>query len=317
MSQRLPDQDRIHMRLRFTALFLTLALASAARLALAGGLIQGETSNAMTRSPAAGVRVTLTAPELDAPRSTTTDAAGAYRFADLPAGTYAVAAELPGQYRPFTRVDVRLRADCSLRVNIELLPARVLADIDPVRISAGNVVLAFLDGDSLALTTGHDAREAVLSLDQRLVAYVRRAGKGRADGSDDELWLVDSEGKNPPRRLLAPQPAEDPKANLTGFNNPAFSPDGRLLYVLTQAWVTSNAVHRVDTDSGATRFITDANSLAVVPKGRYAGHLVVQKHKYFAQGGSREAFWLVTPAGREVRELNESDAAVAPISGLD
>lgn len=305
------------MKQRFTTLILMLALATVSPLALTGGIIQGETSNAMTKNRAAGVRVTLTAPELDAPRSTTTDAAGAYRFADLPAGTYAVAAELPGQYRPFTRVDVRLRADRSLRVNIELLPARVLAYNDPVRISAGNVVLAFHDGNSLILTSGHDAREAVLSLDQRLVAYVRRAGEGRADGSDDELWLVDSEGKNLPRRLLAPQPAEDPKANLTGFNNPAFSPDGRLIYVLTRAWVTSNAVHQVDTDSGATRFITDANSLAVVPKGRYAGHLVVQKHKYLKQGGSREAFRLVTPDGLEVRELNEVEAAVAPIAGLD
>lgn len=305
------------MKQRIATTFLALALAASAPLALAGGVIQGETRNAMTRNPAVGVRITLTAPELDAPRNTTTDAAGAYRFADLPAGTYAVAAELPGQYMPFTRVDVRLRADRSLRVNIGLLPARVLADNDPVRIVAGNVILAFLDGDSLTLTSGHDAREAALSLDQRQVAYVRRAGKGRADGSDDELWLVDSEGKNPPRRLLAPQPAEDPKANLTGFNNPAFSPDGRLLYVLTRAWVTSNAAHRIDTDSGATRFITDANSLAVVPKGRYAGHLVVQKHKYLKQGGSREAFWLVTPDGREVRELNEVEAAIAPLAGLD
>jgi hypothetical protein len=305
------------MKQRFTALLLTLALATVSPLALAGGIIQGEASNALTKVPAAGVRITLTGPELDAPRSMATDAAGTYRFADLPAGTYAVTAESSEQYRQFSRANLRLRADRSLRINLELLPVRLPGEIESVRVVAGDVVLLLLGGGSRTLNASHDAREAALSPDEHLVAYVREAGKDHVEGTGDELWLADSEGKSPPRRLLAPQPAEDPKANLTGFNNPVFSPDGRLIYVLTQAWVTSNAVHQVDTNSGATRYITDANSVAVVPKGRYAGHLVVQKHKHFKQGGSREAFWLVTPDGQELRELNEIDAAVAAIAGLD
>lgn len=305
------------MKQRIPTTFLAIALAASAHLALAGGVIQGATSNALTKSPAAGVRITLTAPELDAPRSATTDTAGAYRFADLPAGTYAVAAEPTGQYKPFTRADLRLRADRSLRVNLELLPARLLAVTEPVRIASGNVVLAFLDGASHTLTDSQDAREATLSPDERWVAYVRRTGKARDDGSDDELWLVDSEGKAAPRRLLSPRPAEDPKANLTGFNNPVFSQDGRALYVLTRAWVTSNAVHRIDLASSDTRFLTDANSVAVVPKGRAAGHLVVEKHKYLKNGGSREVPWLVTPDGQDIRELSAIDAAAATTLGLD
>lgn len=134
---------------------------------------------------------------------------------------------------------------------------------------------------------------AIASPDGRWHAYI---------SPRDEIWISTADGRQP-RRLLAAKPDDDPRRNLAGFNNLAFSPDGRALYVLTEAWATSNALHRVELDSGKTRFICDANAVEVVTQGPSAGHLRVQKHKYFPQGGSYEAWFLISPAGKEISRI--------------
>lgn len=160
------------------------------------------------------------------------------------------------------------------------------------------LALALLGGGPIAWAEP----AAVISADGRLRAWVSAA---------DEVWLSEADGQ-PPRRLLAARPDDDPRRNLSGFNNLAFSPDGRALYVLTEAWVTSNALHRIALDSGQIRFITDANAVEVIAKGRLAGHLMVQKHKYFPQGGSYEAWFLISPTGREIARLGTGPAAPDP-----
>lgn len=107
--------------LRPAAFALLLTLGLAATPALAGGVIQGVTTNALTKEPVAGAKMTLAAPELGAPRSLATNGAGEYRFADLPPGTYALSAEAP-EYAPFIQSNVPLRGDRTLRVNLPLLP---------------------------------------------------------------------------------------------------------------------------------------------------------------------------------------------------
>jgi hypothetical protein len=169
------------------------------------------------------------------------------------------------------------------------------------RTGAPDVAPSGAGKSSRALLASRDSHEAVLSPDGRWLAYVRRpVGKG----SLDELWIADAAERSP-RRLLAPQPHQAPQHNLTGFNTLAFSPDGRMLYFLTQAWTTSNALHRIALAGGEPVYLGAAKNLQVVPRGRYAGYLVVQKHKYFKGGGSHEPYCLLTQNGREVRELGE------------
>lgn len=200
-----------------------------------------------------------------------------------------------------------------------LLPLLLLAGLagaalaDSVRLTDGNLFLVAEDGSSRPLATGGDAREAVLSPDGKWIAYVRDpdAGKEPAEGDDrSELWIVDAEGKSP-RLLVAPKKnTEEPKENLAAFNNLAFTQDSRALYFLSEAWVTSNALHRVELESGRVRYLADANSVQLVTQGKYAGHLIVQKHKYLKQGGSYEPYWLISPEGKEVRKIGETEESV-------
>jgi hypothetical protein len=121
-----------------------------------------------------------------------------------------------------------------------------------------------------------------------------------------ELWWQAGPGQ-PPQRLLQERGHADLKRALLGFNNPVFAADGLSVLVMTQAWATSNAIHRVDLATRHVQFVAAGNSVQVVPLGRWAGHLVVLKHKYAPGGGALDHYWLLTPGGREVQELGRSE----------
>ena len=46
------------------------------------------------------------------------------------------------------------------------------------------------------------------------------------------------------------------------------------------------AVHVVDVKTGAEHFVCPGNSLEVLRKGQYTGHLLITQHRYFLAGGS-------------------------------
>jgi hypothetical protein len=168
----------------------------------------------------------------------------------------------------------------------------------------GDVVLTRAGSAPVRLTASGIDRDPVLSPDGRRVVFVR--GGGRPDGrGPSELWMVDARGGGE-RRLLAERPSDEPRENLTAFLAPQFAPDGREVYFLVTAWVTSGAVHALDLATGRVRYVCPGNSLEVVPRGEYAGHLMVTQHRYFVGGGSYDWYWLVTPDGRDVGPLGEA-----------
>lgn len=154
-----------------------------------------------------------------------------------------------------------------------------------------------------------------LSPDGRMVAFVRatpgdsvEAAPGRSEATS--LWIIGVDGRAP-RMLVRGRASGEPKEALASFQAPRFSPDGSRIYFLSSAWVTSGAVHAVEVASGRERFVVAGNSLDVVPAGEYAGHLLVEQHRYFLAGGSYDWTWLFTADGTEVGPVSETDEAVA------
>lgn len=109
-----------HFRLAACLVLLLFASASTASAqSVASGAIQGRLVDE-NGAALPGVTVTLTSPALQMPQLTTTsDGEGAYRFIDLPAGTYAVKYELAG-FQVVVREGLRLNVGFVAKVDVTM-----------------------------------------------------------------------------------------------------------------------------------------------------------------------------------------------------
>jgi Tol biopolymer transport system component len=153
--------------------------------------------------------------------------------------------------------------------------------------------------------------ERNLSPDGRFVTYVRPT-QGRlidtAYGEIEatELWISRVDGSEA-RMLVRDVYSDSPKKTIAGIGWPQFSPNGRRIYFMSIAWVTSDAVHVIDLESGHEHYLCDGNSLEVIPRGKYAGDLIVSQHRYFLGGGSYDWFWLLTSEGKQIDPIASGD----------
>lgn len=81
----------------------------------------GNVSDAATKAPVADAVVTVTSPSMQGEQVAVTDATGTYRVSQLPPGIYTIRVEKEA-YKPYSRGDIEIRADHTIRLNIEILP---------------------------------------------------------------------------------------------------------------------------------------------------------------------------------------------------
>lgn len=146
-----------------------------------------------------------------------------------------------------------------------------------------------------------------------MVAYVKptpqrlvRTSLGEEQAT--ELW-ISSADRSHERKLVEGAHSDSAALSLADFSSPAFSPDGKRIYFLSSAWVTSKAVHEVDVETGRERYVTAGNTLEVIPRGEFAGCLLVAQHRYRqGENGSYDWIWVLGPDGSEVaRAADDSD----------
>lgn len=195
-----------------------------------------------------------------------------------------------------------------------MMTSVALAGVD-VEIREGNVYLFGADGAARRLTTSGDVSSVTESPDGCWLAYVTGSEPPPgepAKGPPAEIWLASTavSGEAPVRLVATSHAAQAPQDELSGFTDLNFSPDSRTLYFMSQAWATSGAIHAVDLATKVRRFVVDGNTLRVVKTGQYAGDLLVVRHKYYAAGGSYDFIWLVSPQGKELMNVGDSDEAV-------
>jgi Carboxypeptidase regulatory-like domain/TonB dependent receptor-like, beta-barrel len=106
---------------RAALLGLGLFCGSAALAQSATSVLTGNVVDAATKAPVADVVVTATSPGLQGEQVVVTDATGLYRVPQLPPGTYTLRFEKES-FRPFSRTNIDVAADRTLRLNVELLP---------------------------------------------------------------------------------------------------------------------------------------------------------------------------------------------------
>ncbi|MEI7751858.1 MAG: VCBS repeat-containing protein [Candidatus Omnitrophota bacterium] len=204
---------------------------------------------------------------------------------------------------------------------IRSLPQVIESKSLKVFIKNGNAFLANNSEREVQLTHSGDNRAAVLSPDGVTVAFIHKS-KEKAylpSGSEedypaedllaDQLWVVGADGSNE-RILVKERSPDEASKNIAEElertiahiedDSISFSPDGKEIYFISSAWVTSGALHGVSVQSGKNQFIAPANSVKVIMEGPKKGCLIVEQHRYYEKGGSYDASFLFSPEGKEI-----------------
>jgi hypothetical protein len=114
--------------LLFAALLIFASLPKPAFAQTAGtGVLTGTVIDAAEKKPIADAIVTATSPDLQGEQVVVTDSSGFFRIPDLPTGVYSLRFEKDA-FKGGSREGITLRAEATLRVNIELLPEQLKAE---------------------------------------------------------------------------------------------------------------------------------------------------------------------------------------------
>ncbi len=117
-----PNREFVGRGLSYALVLLGLLAAGQVRAQGAGtGTLTGTVVDGSTKAPVADVVVTASSPQLQGEQVSVSDSSGTYRIPQLPPGTYTLRFEKE-TYRPYSRGEIALDADRTLRLNVELLP---------------------------------------------------------------------------------------------------------------------------------------------------------------------------------------------------
>jgi hypothetical protein len=89
--------------------------------------LSGKVVDTQSKAPLADAVVTVTSPSLQGEQTVVTDSSGFYRVPNLPPGDYTVRVEAD-RYRVYARGGIALRANVTVRFDVEVLPESMTAD---------------------------------------------------------------------------------------------------------------------------------------------------------------------------------------------
>lgn len=180
-----------------------------------------------------------------------------------------------------------------------------------VRERFGNIEYVDAQGLTRSITRGGGFGEPTLSPNGRVVAYLQRG-----DGASTTLWVAD--GSSAISRIVSVTSIAVNGEDGAEYSRPIFSLDGGFVYATESAAAPGSAsVQQIRLRDGFRRFVTGGRLLSVLRTGPHRGYLLVEKHRYYPQGGSYNPVSVVRPDGREMfvvpgSEVDDGARAVGP-----
>ena len=194
-----------------------------------------------------------------------------------------------------------------------LLLSAVLLSAQVAVERGGNIVVTG-HGDRQLTSSGQDC-DPSLSADGQLVVFVHRSSEGHTScrpeqqEQDSELWVADASGKKPPQRVLS-GPVEVDGRRFKEFSSPRIAPTGDYVYFLVRYAPTTWALVRLSLGDHSVRFIAVALEFQLVGRGNYAGDLIIQQRRPYANAGYYTWYWLFDPNGKEMGLIGPTEEAV-------
>lgn len=191
---------------------------------------------------------------------------------------------------------------------VGLLPIR--AHAQSVYEKGGNIFFKDAHYQETQLTALERDSEPSLSPNGKLAVFVRTTTKqpidtGNGESAWTELWTTNIATQKA-EKIVDSKASDQMQKVLAGFSSPQFSANAKSVFFLSQAWVTSAAVHRVDLQTKQVQFVTAGNDLVVIRQGQYLGYLQINQHRYHKNRGSYDCDYIFNTAGKEVKIIQDS-----------
>ena len=186
----------------YRSALIASALVSSLAFAQGSAVVSGIVTDAATSKPVPDVVITATSSSLQGEEVVVTDSSGLYRLAQLPAGVYTLKLEKES-FKPYSRTDINVRTDRTVRVNIQLQPEAVQGDTvvvvgRPPTVDIGstttgiNVGKDFINNIAFIQPNGSGVRsfESLAAVAPQVIADEYGYGFSGAQ-SPENLYLVD------------------------------------------------------------------------------------------------------------------------------
>lgn len=193
----------------YRSVLIASALVSSLAFAQGTAVVTGIVTDAATSKPVPDVVITATSSALQGEEVVVTDSSGLYRLAQLPAGVYTLKLEKES-FKPYSRTDINVRTDRTVRVNIQLQPEAVQGDTvvvvgRPPTVDIGstttgiNVGKDFINNIAFIQPNGSGVRsfESLASVAPQVIADEYGYGFSGAQ-SPENLYLVDGVSTSDP-----------------------------------------------------------------------------------------------------------------------
>lgn len=186
---------------------------------------------------------------------------------------------------------------------------RLKAKVSKLLVNTGLVLSVIASGLLLQQANAADTEKSrVYSPDHKVFAFVKTMKEtvptGAGDVQASEIWLGDSaSGKSQPLFKSGTKVATGQQIGdiaIGDASDLSFSLNGEKLYFLCGAYAVSGAVIETDLKTKKLRYVSDGNSVSVIPTGKWKGNLAVSRHKYHKEGGAYDWEWVVNSAGKEL-----------------
>jgi hypothetical protein len=182
-----------------------------------------------------------------------------------------------------------------------------------VETKQGNVYYTDATGKTRQITSGGMDVDPNLSIDGKMIIFVRRTlTPARSEEPTDlhpnqsQIWIANIDGAKQPQMFFAGPLVVKGGSEYVTFAAPKLAPDNSQAFFGFPLAVDEGGLARLDLKAKDATMISSALNFYVIGSGNYKGDVVVQMLKLVGDGFSR-FFWLITPDGKELGFVGESE----------
>ncbi len=177
-----------------------------------------------------------------------------------------------------------------------------------VSIVHGNVLC---HGDKVrrVLTTDGKNGEVTLSPDGHTVAFIHQElSQDTPDGQAGALWTGDCRSGAVHHLLPSIFNGRGDGEMWLSLDNPAFSSDGRYIYVSGFFGGDGGLIQRVETATGKHKYAFPGEMVGVLRSGPYQGDILATEHTCAEAGGCNYPLYVLRPDGHAVMKIDGSES---------